>query len=58
MAKGCKDSSLFFAQGAAGVEWGLVYDLAASALSHPKAGLDTAVILNEPPVAGHPVELK
>jgi hypothetical protein len=58
MAKGCKDSSLFFAQGAEGVEWGLVYDLAASALAHPKAGLDTAVILNEPPVAGHPVLLK
>jgi hypothetical protein len=58
MAKGCKESSLFFVQGAEGVEWGLVYDLAASALAHPKAGLDVAVILNEPPVAGHPVELK
>ncbi len=58
MAKGCKESSLFFAQGAEGVEWGLVYDLSASALAHPKAGLDAAVILNEPPVAGHPVPLK
>ncbi len=58
MAKGCKESTLFFVQGAEGVEWGLVYDLAASALAHPKAGLTTVVVLNEPPVAGHPISLR
>ncbi len=58
MAKGCKESTYFFVQGSPGVEWGLIYDLAASALSHPKAGLDTAVVLREVPVAGHSVDLK
>lgn len=57
MAKGCPDSSLFFATGAEGVEWGLLYDLAASALSLEKAKLTVAVFPSQPAVAGHPVEL-
>lgn len=57
MAKGCSDSSLFFATGAEGVEWGLLYDLAASALALEKAGLETAVFPSQPATAGHPVEL-
>lgn len=57
MAKGCSDSALFFATAADGVEWGLVYDLAASALSLEKAGLKSAVFPSEPAVAGHPVTL-
>lgn len=57
MAKGCADSSYFFATGAEGVEWGLLYDLAASALSLEKAGLTVAVFPSQPAVAGHAVEL-
>lgn len=57
MAKGCAESSLFFASAAEGVEWGLVYDLAASALALEKAGLKTAVFPSQPTTAGHAVEL-
>lgn len=57
MAKGCSDSDLFFATAAEGVEWGLVYDLVASALALEKAGLKTAVFPSEPAVAGHSVTL-
>lgn len=56
MAKGC-DSELFFATGAPDVEWGLVYDLAASAAALEKAGLKVAAFPSEPAVAGHPVTL-
>lgn len=57
MAKGCSDSNLFFATAAEGVEWGLIYDLAASAMILEKAGLSTAVFPSQPAVAGHAVEL-
>ncbi len=56
MAKTCQDSSVFFVQGAEGVEWGLVYDLSASAIALEKAGLDTMAVLEKRPVPGHSVQ--
>lgn len=55
IAKGCKQSSALFFTGAEGVEWGLVFDLAASALKLEKAQFDKVVLLREPPTAGRPV---
>jgi len=57
-AKGCKQSSLLFVSAGAGVEWGLTYDLAASAKTIDKAPLDTFILLSEVPVPGHKVDLK
>ncbi len=57
MAKGCKDSSVFFVTGDPAVEWGLVYDLAASVYVLEKAKFDTNVLLREVPIAGRPVAL-
>jgi hypothetical protein len=56
MAKGC-DSDLFVVSGAEGVEWGLVYDLAASAQTLEKAALRRALLPAERPTAGRPVTL-
>lgn len=56
LAKGC-DSTLFVVSGAEGVEWGLIYDLAASAMILEKAGLKRALIPKERPTAGRPVKL-
>lgn len=56
MTKKC-DSDLFFATAVEGVEWGLVYDLAASALSLEGAGLERAAVPLELWTAGHPVRL-
>jgi hypothetical protein len=56
MAKGC-DSTLFVVSGADGVEWGLIYDLAASAMTLEKAGLNKALVPRERPTAGRPVKL-
>jgi hypothetical protein len=56
MAKSC-DSELFFVTGVEGVEWGLVYDLAAAALSLEKAGLKKAVLPVNEATAGNPLNL-
>jgi hypothetical protein len=56
-AKKCTQSQLLFVGGAPGVEWGLVYDLAASAKTLPKAYFPDIAILAESPVPGHPVSL-
>jgi len=57
-AKGCKQSSLLFVSADKGVEWGLTYDLAASAKTIDKAPPDTFILLSEVPVPGHKVDLK
>ena len=54
--KGC-ESDLFFVGAAEGVEWGLVYDLAASGLALEKAQLKRAVVPSAPLVAGNRVQL-
>lgn len=56
--KGCKDSSTYFVSADDVIEWGLTYDLAASAQKIPGVKLDRVVLLKETPVAGRPVKLK
>lgn len=56
MKKGC-ESNVFITSAASGVEWGLVYDLAASAMALEKANLTRAVIPVAPVVAGNKLEL-
>jgi hypothetical protein len=56
-AKKCTQSQVLFVAGAPGVEWGLVYDLAASTKTLPKAYFSDIAILAESPVPGHPVSL-
>ncbi len=55
--KGCKQSDTLFVTGAEGIEWGLVYDLAASARKLEKASYEHLALLSEPPTAGRPVKL-
>jgi hypothetical protein len=57
-AKGCKQSSTLFVSVGPSVEWGLAYDLAASAKTLPKASFDSFVLLGETPVPGHKVSLR
>ncbi len=57
MAKGCKESPYFFVSGDPVVEWGLVYDLAASVHVLEKADFEKHVLLGETPIAGRPVTL-
>lgn len=55
VAKACKNSSTLFVTAAPEIEWGLVYDLAAS--SKALAGLfDTIGLLSITPVPGHKVD--
>ena len=56
-SKSCKESDVLFVAGAEGVEWGLVYDLAASSKTFDKAYFAEAALVPEPPVPGRPVEL-
>jgi len=56
-SKGCKQSDTLFVSGAQGIEWGLVYDLAASARKLEKANYEHLALLSEPPTAGRPVRL-
>jgi hypothetical protein len=55
-SKSCPDSQLIFVAGAEGVDWGLVYDLAAltKRLARPFAD---AALIPVPPVPGQPVDL-
>jgi biopolymer transport protein ExbD len=55
--KACKDSSLLFVSAAPGVEWGQVFDLAASAKALPEVRFEQFVVLPEPPTPGHKVAL-
>jgi biopolymer transport protein ExbD len=57
LGKACKQSSLIFVSAPVEIEWGLVYDLAASAQKLPKTPFDTFVVLRETPVPGHSVSL-
>ena len=56
-SKGCKDSKRLLVAGAEGVEWGLVYDLAAAGRKLEDAAFEEFVLLEERPVAGRKVEL-
>ena len=56
-AKGCGEGSLGFVAGAEGVDWGLVFDLAASTRRLPKAYFASLAVLPEPPVPGRAVAL-
>jgi hypothetical protein len=56
-AKSCKESSVLFVAGAEGVEWGLVYDLAASSKTLGSVFFAEAALVSTPPVPGRPVEL-
>jgi hypothetical protein len=56
-AKKCVESQVLFVGGAPGVEWGLVYDLAASTKTLPKAYFTDVAVLAESPVPGHAVDL-
>jgi hypothetical protein len=56
MSKTC-GSDLFFVTAVEGVEWGLLFDLAASAISLDGAGLKRAVTLTDEQTAGHAVKL-
>jgi hypothetical protein len=56
-AKSCKDSSVLFVAGADGVEWGLVYDLAASSKTYGATFFSDAALVGVSPVPGRPVEL-
>lgn len=56
-AKSCKDSTVLFVAGAEGVEWGLVYDLAASSKTFGQLFFADAALVGVPPVPGRPVEL-
>lgn len=55
-AKGCKESTVLFVAGAEGVEWGLVYDLAASSKTYGHVFFSDAALVPTPPVPGRPVE--
>jgi hypothetical protein len=57
-AKKCPESQVLFVGGAPGVEWGLVYDLAASSKTLPKAYFTEVAVVADSPVPGHPVELR
>ena len=57
-AKGCKQSSTLFISAGPSVEWGLAYDLAASAKTLPKTTFDAFVLLGETPVPGHKVTVR
>jgi hypothetical protein len=56
-AKACKQSNTLFVSGAEGIEWGLIYDLAASTKVIEKISIEHIVLLSEPPTAGRPVKL-
>jgi len=57
IAKGCKQSDVMFVSATDVIEWGLLYDLAASARTLSEVSLGTLVLLREPPVPGHKVDL-
>jgi hypothetical protein len=56
--KGCKDSTTLFVSAGPSVEWGLVYDLAASSKTIEKSPFDSFVLLGETAVPGHKIDLR
>lgn len=56
VGKACKTGSALFVAGAPEIEWGLIYDLAASTRTL-SVHFDTVTLLSEPPVPGHKVDL-
>jgi hypothetical protein len=56
-AKACKQSNTIFVAGAEGIEWGLLYDLAASTKKIEKVSFENIVLLSTPPTAGRAVKL-
>jgi hypothetical protein len=58
LAKACSQSRVLFVAAAEGLDWGFVYDLAASTKTYEKAYFDSVVFLGTTPVPGHKVELK
>lgn len=57
-AKACKRSTSLFVSAGKTVEWGLTYDLAASAETLNDVKFDTVVLLGEQPVPGRKVVLR
>jgi hypothetical protein len=57
-AKGCAEGKVGFVAGAEGVDWGLVFDLAASTRRLPKVAFENLAVLGEAPVPGRPVTLE
>jgi hypothetical protein len=56
--KACKESSTIFVSGSEGIEWGLVFDLAASTkVLQEKVKFERIVLMSEPPTAGRVVKL-
>ncbi len=55
-AKACPDSTRLYFSGAEGIEWGLLYDLAASAAALEKVSFKQFVLLPKIPVAGRKVD--
>jgi hypothetical protein len=55
--KACKSSSTMFLSAQQKIEWGLAYDLAASAQKVEGAAFDTIVLLEQEPVPGRPLKL-
>jgi len=56
-AKGCPEGTVGFVAGAEGVDWGLVFDLAASTRKLSKAPFASLAVLGEPPTPGRAVAL-
>lgn len=57
VGKQCKGSDMFFVTGAESVEWGLIYDLAASSQRLDKFRFDQMVLLDEVPTPGHKIDM-
>jgi len=57
VGKQCKESDLFFVSGAESVEWGLIYDLAASSQRLEKFRFERMVLLDQVPTPGHKIDL-
>ncbi|HYO98552.1 MAG TPA: hypothetical protein VER33_28815 [Polyangiaceae bacterium] len=57
VAKACKAGASLFVAAASGIEWGLLYDLAASARALQDVRFEHVVLLGEIPVPGHKVGL-
>jgi hypothetical protein len=55
--RACKDSTRLYFSGAEGIEWGLLYDLAASATKLEKTSFTELVLLPKVPVAGRKVDV-
>jgi hypothetical protein len=55
--KACKNSKVLLVSGAEDVEWGLVYDLAASTKKLEDVSFDEIVLLRERPTAGRKVDV-